>query len=244
MVNTIESDYSVTIEPRIVVVGVGGAGCNVVSSIYKACSSVDTIAINTDKNALLDSSADKKIFICKTVTKGEGTRGDARLGKKCAQVHEDEIRDAISGHDAVFIVAGLGGGTGTGAAAVIADICNTLNVMTFVIAINPFSFEGSRVEVAAQGLRSIRAVCPYVFPVENELVLNQIPDVTINEAFDAVNRSIKATIDDMIDAIPVEMEDQIRKIHSSKSIKEKTEMDSKYREYGLGGILAYYGMRI
>lgn len=177
-------------EPRIAVVGIGGAGCNVVNGFYEALAPVNTIAINTDRKALDETAADRKIYICKAVTKGEGTKGDTRLGNKCAKVHEDEIEKAISGHDAVFIVAGLGGGTGTGAASVVAEICNRNNMMTFVIAVNPFKFETDRIAIARNGLRGIRAVCPNTFTVENDKVLDLMPNATLNEAMRSVNRSI------------------------------------------------------
>ncbi|MDR1954594.1 MAG: cell division protein FtsZ, partial [Candidatus Methanoplasma sp.] len=143
--NRKETDISVTIEPRVAVIGLGGAGCNVVSGFYNALAPVDTIAINTDRKALDETAADKKIYICKAVTKGEGTRGDARLGNKCAKIHEDEIEKAIVGHDVVFLITGLGGGTGTGATSVVAEICNRNNMMTFTITINPFFFETDRI---------------------------------------------------------------------------------------------------
>ena len=204
---------NVSVEPRIAVLGVGGAGCNIVSELYESFSPVDTVAINTDKAALLASSADKKIYICREVTKGEGARGDARLGKKCARVHEEEIRAAISGHDVVFIVAGLGGGTGTGASAVIAEICNSMNVMTFAIVINPFSFEGSRVGVASEGVRSIDAVCKNVFKVENDLILNHYADMSMMQAFKIVNRSIGKYILDTVASIPVYLEVELKSVN-------------------------------
>lgn len=186
--NATETD--ITIEPRVAVVGLGGAGCNIASGFYKALEPVDTIAINTDKKALDETAADKKVYICKAVTKGEGTKGDARIGKKCARIHEDEIEKAIGKQDIVFLVTGLGGGTGTGAASVVAEICNRKNIIVITIGINPFSFETDRVSVAREGLRAIRAVCPNTFTIENEKVLHLMPNATMNEAMLMVNESI------------------------------------------------------
>ena len=218
--NTRETDISVTIEPRIAVVGLGGAGCNVVSGFYKELAPVDTIAINTDKKALDETAADKKIYICKAVTKGEGTKGDARLGNKCARVHEDEIEKAIRGHDVVFLITGLGGGTGTGAAAVVAEICNRNNIMTFTIGINPFFFETDRVPVAREGLRSVRAVCPNTFVVENDKVLGVMPDATMNEAMRAVNKSIIDFVGEATAQIISGITEEIASIQMTGSIKE------------------------
>jgi cell division protein FtsZ len=191
-----------TIEPRIAVVGVGGAGCNVTSLFYESLCNVDTIAINTDKMAMSAASADKKIYICKSVTNGEGTKGDNGLGRKCADAHKEEIENAMIGHDVVFIIAGLGGGTGTGAASVVADICNRLDIMTFVIAINPFSFESSRLGTARDGIRAIRAVCPGTFVIENDKILSIMPDATMDRAMRAVNGSVKDFVLRMADGIP------------------------------------------
>ncbi|MCL2295957.1 MAG: cell division protein FtsZ [Methanomassiliicoccaceae archaeon] len=213
-------ETSFTIEPRIAVVGLGGAGCNVVSGFYKELAPVDTIAINTDKKALDETAADKKIYICKAVTKGEGTKGDARLGNKCARVHEDEIEKAIRGHDIVFLITGLGGGTGTGAASVVAEICNRNNIMTFTIGINPFSFEADCIQTAREGLRSIRAVCPNTFVIENDKILDLMPDATMKEAFRAVNRSIIGFVDETAERIASGIKVEILSIQKTGLMKE------------------------
>lgn len=178
------------IEPRVAVVGIGGAGCNVVDNVYWDFASADTIAINTDRAALDAVSADRKLFICKNVTKGQGTGGDALLGRRCAQAHIDDIRDALEGHDIVFIVAGMGGGTGTGAAPVVAEIAQRMNLITFSIAINPFSFESARGRAAIGGMNHLRAVCPMTVSVENDLISQIRPDMVLNEAYRTINRSI------------------------------------------------------
>ena len=185
------SDIEIAIEPRIAVVGVGGAGCNVVSDIYGSLCSVDTIAINTDKKALHENTeADQKIYICKEVLKGEGAHGDAHMGKKCADIHREEIRNALAGHDFVFVIAGLGGGTGTGAATVVIEAAQAQGIKTFAIGIHPFFFEGSRIETARIGAAHIKAVCEHHAFVDNDKILQAMPDLTMDKAFKAVNRSI------------------------------------------------------
>ncbi len=194
----------------VAVVGVGGAGCNVVDSIYGSLASVHTVAVNTDKSALMSTSADDKIYICKEVTRGEGTHGDTKLGKKCAQVHEEEIRKALIGYDVVFVVAGFGGGTGTGASAVVAEICDRIGVLTFAVVIDPFSFEGSRVQVAAEGYRVLSAVCKNVFRFQNDLAIEQMPDVGIDEVMKEVNSCISRIISRTIDLIPGYVHDELQ----------------------------------
>ncbi len=184
--------------PRIAVVGVGGAGCNVVGSFYGSLCPVDTIAINTDKDAMHRIDADRKIYICKEVLKGEGAHGDAEVGKKCADIHREEIRQALAGYDFVFVVAGLGGGTGTGAASVVIDIAKSLSIITFAVAISPFSFEGRRKEVAREGYRHIRAVCEHTILVDNDLVLAKMPELTMSKAFNEVNKSIRKHVMDCV----------------------------------------------
>ncbi len=181
--------------PRIAVVGVGGAGCNVVSSFYDDCLPVDTIAINTDKASLHERThADTKLYICKEVLHGEGAHGNAELGRKCADIHMEEIRQTLSGHDAVFVIAGLGGGTGTGAASVVLDIAQSLGILTFAITISPFLLEGKRKLVAKEGLERVRAICTNCINVENDKVLERMPHLTMSQAFGEVNLSIKAHI--------------------------------------------------
>ena len=182
------------VEARTAVIGVGGAGCNIVSDIYWDLPSVDTVAVNTDKDALLRTEADKKLFICKAVTKGEGTRDDSLLGKKCAQAHIEEIEEVLSNYDVVYIVAGMGGGTGSGAAPVIAEIAQRLNLIVFCIAVNPFSLETARTRVARDGVAHLRAVCPMTVVIENDLVLEKMPDASMKDAFGMVNKSISAYI--------------------------------------------------
>ena len=217
---TQETDTSVTIEPRIAVVGLGGAGCNIVSGFYNALAPVNTIAINTDKKALDETAADKKIYICKAVTKGEGTRGDTGLGKKCAKIHEDGIEKAIVGNDVVFIVAGLGGGTGTGAASVVAEICDRNNIMTFMIGINPFSFEAQRILVAREGIRTIRAACPNTITVENDKILELMPNATLNEAMRAVNKSIMGFINEASAHLASYVKDELTSVQKTAYSKK------------------------
>lgn len=178
------------IESRTAVIGVGGAGCNVVSDIFWSSPSVDTIAINTDRDAMENVYADKKLFICRAITHGQGTDGDSILGKKCAQAHIEEIKEALSGYDVAYIVAGMGGGTGTGAAPIVAEIAQSLGLITFAIAVRPFSFENARTAVAAEGIAKMKTVCKMTTVIENDRILDVLPSASMEAAFHAVNASI------------------------------------------------------
>ncbi|MBO4357408.1 MAG: cell division protein FtsZ [Candidatus Methanomethylophilaceae archaeon] len=180
---------------KVAIVGVGGAGCNVVSQFYKEQYGVDTIAINTDKDGLHAASAGKKIYICKEVLHGEGAYGETEIGKKCADIHIEEIREALSGYDVVFVVSGLGGGTGTGATPVVIEAAQSQNILTFAIAIKPFFFEGDRVAIAKEGYSKIRAVCPLATMIENDMIVSKLADKTMDDAFSEVNRTIKGHIE-------------------------------------------------
>ena len=220
------NDYEIAVEPRIAVVGVGGAGCNVVSAFSDSLCAVDTIAINTDKEALHKTDADTKIYICKEVLKGEGAHGDTILGKKCADIHKEEIRQALSGYDMVFVIAGLGGGTGTGAASVVIDAARSQGILTFAVAISPFSFEGRRKDIAREGYRHIRAVCEHTILVDNDLVLARMPDLTMDRAFGEVNKSIMKHVMDCVAAVEETFVDEI-----SRQRPVKTRESSKKEKY-------------
>lgn len=179
---------------RTAVIGIGGAGCNIVSDIYWNEPSLDTIAITTDKAAMESVDADRKLFICKSVTHGLGTDGDSLLGRKCAQAHMEEIRETLSDYDVVYIVAGMGGGTGTGAAPVVAEIAQGLGLIVSTILISPFSFETARLATAKDGIAKMRSVCRMNTVIENDLVLKKYPDLTMEEAFHDVNWRITSHI--------------------------------------------------
>lgn len=183
----------IAVEPRVVIVGVGGAGCNVVSTFYETMCPIDTIAINTDKAALSKTSADEKLYICKDVLHGEGARGEQILGKRCADIHRDEIRQALAGYNVVFVIGGLGKGTGSGAMPVVLDIAKAQGSITFAIAINPFSFEGVSKQ-AAEAWNRITSICENSLRIENDKILSVMGDITLDSAFAHVNESIRADV--------------------------------------------------
>src|SRR3978361_2527219 len=141
----------------IKVVGVGGAGTNAVNRMVDAgLRGVEFIAVNTDAQALLMTDADVKIHIGAKVTRGLGAGADPNVGREAAIETRDELKEALKGADMVFVTAGEGGGTGTGAAPVIAELARRLEALTVGVVTRPFSFEGRRrAQQAEQGINEL-----------------------------------------------------------------------------------------
>ncbi|MGZ0230178.1 MAG: cell division protein FtsZ [Acidimicrobiales bacterium] len=158
----------------IKVVGVGGGGVNAVNRMINAgLRGVEFIAINTDAQALLMSDADVKIDIGRELTKGLGAGSDPEIGRQAAEDHRNEIEEAIDGADMVFIAAGEGGGTGTGAAPVIAEIAKTLGALTLGIVTRPFAFEGRRRSVQAEaGIQRLKEKVDTQIVIPNDRLLS------------------------------------------------------------------------
>lgn len=200
--------------PKIKVIGAGGSGSNTVSRMAYLrrqekidIDSVELLAVNTDAQALYFSNADKKILIGKNITKGLGTGMDADLGRQSAEESRQEILENLKGADMVFITCGLGGGTGSGASPVIAEISKSLGILTIAVVTTPFSFEGeARKKVAIEALKKLRG--PEGHPVDSILVISndkllKIVDekTTVSNAFlicDDVLREAVQSITDLI----------------------------------------------
>jgi cell division protein FtsZ len=170
----------------IKVVGVGGGGVNALNRMIEAgVGGVEFIAVNTDAQALLMSDADVKLDIGRDVTRGLGAGADPDVGRQAAEDHRSELEGALAGADMVFITAGEGGGTGTGAAPVVADIARTAGALTVAVVPRPFGFEGRRRSVAAeQGIQELKAAVDTLIIVPNERLLEiSDPDTPVNQAF-------------------------------------------------------------
>ncbi|MCX8033221.1 MAG: cell division protein FtsZ [Thermoleophilia bacterium] len=155
------------------VVGVGGAGTNAVNRMIEAgLQGVEFIAINTDAQALATSEADRKLHIGRELTKGLGGGSDPRIGREAALAAYEEIKGVLRGSDMVFIAAGMGGGTGTGAAPVVAEIARSLGALTIAVVSRPFSFEGRRRCLQAlEGCRALKQRADTVIVVPNDKLL-------------------------------------------------------------------------
>lgn len=157
----------------IKVVGVGGAGVNAVNRMIDAgLKGVEFLAVNTDAQALLMSDADVKIDIGRELTRGLGAGSDPDVGMNAAEEHRDELQEALQGSDMVFIAAGEGGGTGTGAAPVVAEIARSVGALTIGIVTRPFGFEGRRRSVAAEsGIQRLREKVDTQIVIPNDRLL-------------------------------------------------------------------------
>ncbi|HET9035462.1 MAG TPA: cell division protein FtsZ [Myxococcaceae bacterium] len=158
---------------KIRVVGVGGAGCNAINTmIAAALDRVNFVAANTDIQALAASHAATKIQMGETLTKGLGAGANPEVGRQAALESKDEIAHALEGADMVFVTAGMGGGTGTGAAPVIADVARSLGALTVAVVTKPFQFEGNkRRKQAEAGLIELKAAVDTLITIPNQRLL-------------------------------------------------------------------------
>ncbi len=169
----------------IKVIGTGGGGNNTINRIAEVgIVGAETIAVNTDAQDLLYTTADKKILVGKELTHGLGAGSDPKIGEEAAHESEQEIKKAIQGADMVFITCGLGGGTGTGSAPVIAEISKKLGALTVGIVTLPFSMEGNRRwENAVDGLERLEAIVDTLIVIPNDKLLEIAPELPLHTAF-------------------------------------------------------------
>lgn len=158
---------------KIKVIGVGGGGGSAINRMINAkIKGVDFLAVNTDVQALCASNAPIKLHIGKTITRGLGAGMDPETGRKAAEESQNEIRDILKGADMVFITCGLGGGTGSGASPIIAEIARDLGALTIGIVTKPFSFEGiKRAEVAEEALSDLSEKVDTIISIPNDKIL-------------------------------------------------------------------------
>ena len=189
---------------RIRVVGVGGSGGNAVSHMVSThVTGVDFIAINTDAQDLHKSKAKKKIHIGKTLTRGLGAGMNTDLGKQAAEETREEIQEALKGSDMVFVTCGMGGGTGTGAAPVVAKIARALGALAVGVVTKPFGFEGSaRLRLAEQGIAELRKAVDAVIIIPNDKLLSIVNrDTGIKNAFALCDDVLKQAVEGISDLI-------------------------------------------
>jgi cell division protein FtsZ len=170
----------------IKVVGVGGGGVNAINRMIEAgLRGVEFVAINTDAQALLMSDADIKLDIGRNLTRGLGAGADPEVGKAAAEEHRAEIEEAVRGADMVFVTAGEGGGTGTGAAPVVAETARSVGALTVAVVTRPFGFEGRRRSVQAeQGIQALRSAVDTLIIIPNQRLLEQADaELPMVEAF-------------------------------------------------------------
>ena len=191
---------------RIKVVGVGGSGCNGISRMVASkLRGVDFIAVNTDAQDLHHAIAPEKIHIGKNLTRGLGAGMDPEKGRQAAEESREEIRQALKGTDMVFITCGLGGGTGTGAAPVIAEEAKEVGALTVAVVTKPFSFEGARrMSIAEEGLEELINRVDTLITIPNDKILQIIDKkTTLLDAFKIVDDVLRQGVQGISDLIVV-----------------------------------------
>jgi cell division protein FtsZ len=189
---------------KIRVVGVGGAGCNAVNTmIASGLDRVDFIAVNTDIQALNASHAQAKIQIGPLLTKGLGAGANPEIGREAATEAKEQIATNLEGADMVFVTAGMGGGTGTGAAPVVADVARSLGCLTVGVVTQPFAFEGNRRRKQAdQGLVELKAAVDTLITIPNERLLSIADErMTLLEAFQRADDVLRNAVQGISDLI-------------------------------------------
>lgn len=199
-------DFDVDIQSftNIKVIGCGGGGGNAINRmIQEGLRDVEFITINTDKQALMLSHAPHKIQIGDKLTKGLGAGANPEIGKKAAEENKDEITEAIKGADMVFITAGMGGGTGTGAAPVVAEIAKSMGILTVGIVTKPFPFEGRRrMTHAEMGIDNLKQKVDTLVTIPNERLLTMVDKkTTLLESFKKADDVLRQGVQGISDLI-------------------------------------------
>ena len=191
---------------KIKVIGVGGGGGNAVNRMIQAgIKGVEFIVANTDVQAMRTSAASTKVQIGAKLTKGLGAGANPEIGKQAALEDTDRILEVLSGSDMIFITTGMGGGTGTGAAPIIASLAAELGALTVAVVTKPFAFEGKRRRVQAeQGIRALRDTVDTLITIPNERLLNFVERATsLSEAFKIADDILRQAVQGISDLITV-----------------------------------------
>ncbi|WP_321507817.1 cell division protein FtsZ [uncultured Methanoregula sp.] len=191
--NAMEDDF--VGQPRIVIIGCGGAGNNTVNRIHHmGVAGAETIAINTDKQHLDMIQADKRILIGKSLTKGLGAGGYPDVGKRAAEMARPTLEAILESADLVFITAGMGGGTGTGSAPVVASIAKEQGAIVVGMVSYPFQVEKARLIRAEEGLEALAAAADSVIVLDNNRLKNFVPNLPLGQAFSVMDQLIGETV--------------------------------------------------
>jgi len=189
-------------KPKILVVGVGGAGNNSINRLQEmGVKGATTIAINTDQVHLSITNAAKKILIGKAITKGLGAGGYPAVGEQCAEIARDVLQESIKGSDLVFILGGMGGGTGTGASPVVAEIAKKEGAIVIGIVSIPFAVERRRNVQALEGVDKLRRKADSVVVLENERLLKFAPRLPLLQAFSVMDQLVSEVVKGITETI-------------------------------------------
>ena len=180
----------------IKVIGIGGGGCNAINNmINNTVQGVEFISANTDAQALGGSNAAKRIQLGVNLTRGLGAGANPEIGRAAAQEDREAIAEAIRGANLLFITTGMGGGTGTGAAPVIAEIATELGILTVAVVTRPFGHEGKRINIAQEGLDHLKSQVDSLIVIPNDKLMTALgEDVTVREAFRAADNVLRDAV--------------------------------------------------
>lgn len=195
-----------TMPARIIVMGVGGGGCNAIKTmIASGLGQVEFVVANTDRQVLRSSPAATKVQLGARLTKGLGAGANPQVGKDAALEDADRIREILAGADMVFITGGMGGGTGTGAAPVIAALAKESGALTVAVVTKPFVFEGARrMKQAEDGVRELRAACDTLLVIPNQRLLSVVEKGTpLTRAFAVADDILRQAVQGIADVITV-----------------------------------------
>ncbi|MDP2666071.1 MAG: cell division protein FtsZ [Candidatus Diapherotrites archaeon] len=183
-------------QPKIMVIGAGGAGCNAVNRLANmGIAGAQLVAVNTDKQHLsIINDEITKILIGKSVTRGLGAGGYPEIGAKAAEVSRQALEEVLAGVDMLFISAGMGGGTGTGSAPIVAEIAKSQGAIVIAMVTYPFALEKARVLKAEEGIESLRKVCDTVVVIDNNRLVELVPNLPIQDAFKVADELVARTV--------------------------------------------------
>ncbi len=196
-------DDEISTVAKIKVIGVGGGGCNAVNRMINyEFKGPEFCAVNTDRQALLTSKAETRIQIGEKLTKGLGAGADPDVGMKAAEESKQDIMEALNGADLVFITAGMGGGTGTGAAPVVAQIAKEMGILTVAVVTKPFGFEGfRRLNNAERGIDNLKKYVDTLVVIPNDKLLQVMPKGSVLDAFRYADDVLRQGIQGISDLI-------------------------------------------
>ena len=191
----VDSDGDEFGDPRIVIVGAGGAGNNTINRLYNiGVDGAETVAINTDKQHLKMIEADTKVLVGKSLTEGLGAGGDPSMGERATEMAQGTIKEVLGDADLVFVTAGMGGGTGTGAAPVVANIAKEQGAIVVGMVSTPFNVERARTVKAEEGLEKLREEASSIIVLDNNRLLDYVPNLPIGKAFSVMDQIIAETV--------------------------------------------------
>src|SRR5512145_1127641 len=191
---------------RIKVVGVGGGGCNAVDRmINEGLIGVEFVAVNTDAQALLLSKANTRVRIGEKLTRGLGSGGNPEVGRKAAEESAEDLYEVLKGSDMVFVTSGMGGGTGTGAAPIVAQIAKEVGALTIGVVTRPFTFEGSRrAQSAEAGITKLKEHADTLIVIPNDRLLQMVDKrASLQEAFRLADDVLRQGIQGISELITV-----------------------------------------